>query len=40
MSFVQPEFVLFFGAVWALCWRLPLRAQNVLLVAASFVFYG
>jgi len=41
VSFVQPEFPVFFGVVFALYWLLRGRiAQNVLLVVASAVFYG
>jgi alginate O-acetyltransferase complex protein AlgI len=34
------DFVVFFIAVVALYWRLPHRGQNVLLLVASYVFYG
>jgi alginate O-acetyltransferase complex protein AlgI len=34
------DFVLFFCVVVALYWRLPHRAQNVLLLVSSYVFYG
>jgi alginate O-acetyltransferase complex protein AlgI len=34
------DFVAFFVAVVALYWRLPQRGQNVLLLVASYVFYG
>src|SRR4029450_1936176 len=34
------DFVAFFVAVVALSWRLPQRGQNVLLLVASYVFYG
>ncbi len=34
------DFVVFFLAVTTLYWRLPQRGQNVLLLAASYVFYG
>ncbi|MEM6929555.1 MAG: MBOAT family protein, partial [Myxococcota bacterium] len=48
MSFVQAEFVAFFAAVFAAYWGLSIlgrpqrvkRGQNLLLVAASAVFYG
>jgi alginate O-acetyltransferase complex protein AlgI len=40
MLFNSPEFPLFFIAVFALYWALPFRAQNGLLLAASYVFYG
>jgi len=34
------DFVVFFVVVVALYWRLPQRGQNVLLLVASYVFYG
>jgi D-alanyl-lipoteichoic acid acyltransferase DltB (MBOAT superfamily) len=34
------DFLVFFVAVVGLYWRLPQRAQNVLLLVASYVFYG
>jgi alginate O-acetyltransferase complex protein AlgI len=34
------DFVVFFVAVVALYWSLPQRAQNILLLAASYFFYG
>jgi len=34
------DFVVFFGLVVALYWRLPHRAQNVLLLVSSYFFYG
>jgi D-alanyl-lipoteichoic acid acyltransferase DltB (MBOAT superfamily) len=34
------EFAVFFVVTLAIYWRLPLRAQNVLLLVASYVFYG
>jgi alginate O-acetyltransferase complex protein AlgI len=34
------DFVLFFVVVVALYWRLPRREQNVLLLVASYFFYG
>jgi alginate O-acetyltransferase complex protein AlgI len=41
VSFAQPQFLLFFAAVFAAYWAMPhRRAQNALLVAASAVFYG
>ncbi|HHO52826.1 MAG TPA: MBOAT family protein [Deltaproteobacteria bacterium] len=40
MSFVQPEFVVFVSIVLAIYWLLPRRAQNLLLIGASAVFYG
>ncbi len=40
MSFHSFDYVAFFGLVVAFYWCLPHRAQNVLLLAASYVFYG
>lgn len=41
MNFVEPRFLVFFGAVFCVTWSLrSRRAQNVFLVAASLVFYG
>lgn len=41
MSFIQTDFIAFFGVVCAAYWLLRNRAwQNAFLVAASFVFYG
>uniref|UniRef100_A0A7C4LKE6 MBOAT family protein n=1 Tax=Schlesneria paludicola TaxID=360056 RepID=A0A7C4LKE6_9PLAN len=40
MTFNSFLFWLFFAAVWAVYWRLPHRAQNRLLLLASYVFYG
>ena len=40
MIFHSLEFVLFFIGVVALYWRLPHQWQNVLLLVASYVFYG
>lgn len=40
MIFHSLDFIAFFGATLAAYWRLPMRAQNVLLLAASYVFYG
>jgi len=34
------DFVVFFVCVVALYWRLPQRGQNVLLLVASYLFYG
>jgi len=34
------DFLLFFTVVTAVYWRLPHRGQNVLLLAASYFFYG
>jgi len=34
------DFVVFFLLVTALYWRLPQRGQNILLLAASYFFYG
>ena len=40
MIFHSLDFVVFFVLVVAIYWRLGRRAQNVLLLAASYVFYG
>ena len=41
MTFIQSEFVLFYGLIFALYWGVRHRvAQNLLLLVASAVFYG
>ena len=40
MIFHSLEFFVFFAITLVVYWRLPHRAQNVLLLAASYVFYG
>ena len=40
MKFHSLDFLAFLGAVLAVYWALPRRAQNALLVLASYVFYG
>jgi alginate O-acetyltransferase complex protein AlgI len=40
MSFVSIEYLILFGAVLGLYYWMPHRAQNLLLLAASYVFYG
>lgn len=40
MLFNSPVFILFFAVVYLLYRLLPLRGQNALLLAASFLFYG
>ena len=40
MIFHSLEFAAFFLVTVAIYWRLPLRAQNVLLLVASYIFYG
>ena len=40
MIFHSFDFLAFFVVVVTLYWRLPHRGQNVLLLAASYVFYG
>ena len=40
MIFHSLDFIAFFLATLAAYWLLPMRAQNVLLLAASYVFYG
>jgi alginate O-acetyltransferase complex protein AlgI len=40
MSFTTPVFLIFLLIVWWIYWQLPRRGQNILIVCASFVFYG
>ena len=40
MIFHSPDFVVFFCLVVVAYWRLPHRAQNVLVLAAGYFFYG
>jgi alginate O-acetyltransferase complex protein AlgI len=40
MIFHSLDFVVFFVATTAIYWALPLRGQNILIVLASYVFYG
>ena len=40
MIFHSPDFIVFFCLVVVAYWRLPHRAQNVLVLAASYFFYG
>jgi D-alanyl-lipoteichoic acid acyltransferase DltB (MBOAT superfamily) len=40
MIFHSLDFLAFFAALVLVYWRLPHRAQNVLLLSASYVFYG
>jgi len=40
MSFTTPVYLLFLAIVWTLYWQLRRREQNILIVCASFVFYG
>ena len=40
MIFHSLDFVVFFVVVVSIYWRLPQRGQNVLLLVASYVFYG
>src|SRR5205807_10189849 len=40
MSFTTPVYLIFLAIVWALYWQLRRREQNILIVGASFVFYG
>lgn len=40
MIFHSFEYLVFFGAVLAIYWQLPRRAQNLFIVAASYLFYG
>lgn len=40
MTFNSVEYAVFLSAVLLVYWRLPRRPQNLLLLAASYVFYG
>jgi len=40
MIFNSFEFAIFFPVVFAIYWMLRLRAQNIFLLLASYVFYG
>ena len=40
MSFTSWQYPLFLLGVVLLYWRLPLRGRMLLLLAASYVFYG
>ncbi|MHB1535738.1 MAG: MBOAT family O-acyltransferase, partial [Acidimicrobiales bacterium] len=40
MTFNSLQYAAFLPAVWLAYWRLPRRGQNVLLLAASYFFYG
>ncbi|MEZ5283667.1 MAG: MBOAT family O-acyltransferase [Vicinamibacterales bacterium] len=40
MIFHSIDFLVFFAVVVTIYWRLPHRGQNLLLLAASYVFYG
>ena len=40
MSFHSLDYLIFLAAVVAVYWRLPRRGQNVLVLVASYVFYG
>ena len=40
MSFTTPVYLIFLAIVWALYWQLRRREQNILIVCASFFFYG
>lgn len=40
MSFHSLDYILFLVSVFGLYWLLPRRAQNLLLLAASYFFYG
>ena len=40
MNFVSYVFLAFYGVVFSLYWLLPHRKQNLLLLIASYVFYG
>jgi alginate O-acetyltransferase complex protein AlgI len=40
MSFTSPVYLIFLLIVWLLYWKLDRRKQNMLIVCASFIFYG
>ncbi len=40
MTFNSLQYASFFGVVLLVYWRLPRRGQNVLLLVASYIFYG
>src|SRR5437764_1881421 len=40
MSFTAPVYLIFLAIVWSLYWQLRRRGQNILIVCASFIFYG
>jgi D-alanyl-lipoteichoic acid acyltransferase DltB (MBOAT superfamily) len=40
MSFITPAYLIFLLIVWPLYWSLRRRGQNVLILLASFFFYG
>ena len=40
MSFTTPVYLIFLAIVWSFYWNLRRREQNILIVCASFVFYG
>ncbi len=40
MSFISPVYLIFLLIVWPLYWALQRRGQNVLILLASFFFYG
>ncbi|MFZ4767057.1 MAG: MBOAT family protein, partial [Roseimicrobium sp.] len=40
MSFQSVEYLLYFCALLGMYFWLPVRGQNFLLLAASYVFYG
>jgi alginate O-acetyltransferase complex protein AlgI len=40
MRFNSFDFLVFFALVFTVYWRLPRRGQNLLLLGASYVFYG
>ena len=40
MLFNSFEFAIFFPIVWLLYWVSPFRLQNLLLLAASYIFYS
>ena len=40
MNFTSLTYALFLGAVFLLYWRLPRRGQCLLILCASYLFYG
>lgn len=40
MIFHSLDYVVFFIVVFTMYWLLPMRGQNILLLAASYIFYG
>lgn len=40
MSFITPVYLIFLVVVWSIYWKLERRGQNILILCASFFFYG